>query len=155
MTPLFLTILSLILPSQTLSKPDAPHQETYRLETYRGEVVMLTELPSLKNLVFDKEPVLKQVVLLQADGSFLPLLSDDASRALFIDKRVRNKKAELVARKHKGMPYLQVVSFKIESEGKLQTPEYYCEVCAISVRFPQDCPCCQGELIFRMKPETH
>jgi hypothetical protein len=45
------------------------------------------------------------------------------------------------------------MNFEVEREGRLGTPEYFCEVCAISVRFPQDCPCCQGPLELRMKAD--
>ena len=38
----------------------------------------------------DPEPIAKQVVLLAEDGTIIPLLSDDASRALFLDERLRN-----------------------------------------------------------------
>jgi len=44
---------------------------------------------------------------------------------------------------------------KIEDDGRLRTPEYYCEICTISVRWPQTCPCCQGDMLLRMKPEPH
>jgi hypothetical protein len=46
-----------------------------------------------------------------------------------------------------------VITFKIEQDGRLQTPEYYCNICTISVRYPQVCPCCQGPMELRMKPQ--
>ena len=35
-----------------------------------------------------------------------------------------------------------------------ERPEYYCDVCAISVLYPQICPCCQGPMELRMRPES-
>ena len=94
------------------------------------------------------------MVLLAEDGTIIPLLSDDASRALFLDERLRNCRSEIQGRRFAGVPYLQVVSFKVEREGRLRTPEYYCDVCAISVLYPQICPCCQGPMELRMRPES-
>ena len=43
-------------------------------------------------------------------------------------------------------------AFQIEQEGRYRTPEYYCDVCSISVRYPQICPCCQGPMTLRVMP---
>jgi hypothetical protein len=101
----------------------------------------------------DAEPIARQVVLLGNDGSLTPLWSDEASRALFLDERLRNRPAEIRGKHVNGIPYVQVITFKVEQDGRLQTPEYYCNICTISVRYPQVCPCCQGPMELRMKPE--
>jgi len=101
----------------------------------------------------DPEPIAKQVVLVGDDGAITPLLSDDASRALFVDERLRDRPTEIKGKRFAGVPYVQVITFKIEQDGKYQTPEYYCNICTISVRYPQTCPCCQGPMELRMKPE--
>ena len=121
--------------------------------TLTGTVVELAALLKARGLSSDTEPVSKQVVLRSADGTVTPLLSDDAGRALFLDERLRGRPTEINGLRYSGLPYIQVVSFKIEDEGRLRTPEYYCEICTISVRFPQICPCCQGPMVLRMKPE--
>jgi hypothetical protein len=121
--------------------------------TLRGTVVELTAALKSLGLKYDTEPVARQVVLKADDGTLTPLFSDDASRALFEDVRLRGRRTEIQGRRHPGIPYLQVVTFQIEDEGRLRTPEYFCEVCTISVRFPQICPCCQGEMVLRMRPE--
>ena len=120
----------------------------------RGKVVTLAAALDAKKLGIrvDAEPTASTVVLLGEDGTITPLLSDEASRALFLDKRLRDRPAELRGKRFGGVPYFQVVTFKIEQDGKLQTPEYYCNICTISVRFPQVCPCCQGPMELRMKP---
>lgn len=131
----------------------AARSEKFETVTLTGTVVTLAEAMKSTGLAFDAEPVAKQVVLKGGDGTITPLLSDDASRALFQDERLRHRNTQVIGRRHPGLPYLQVVSFKIEDEGRLRTPEYYCEICTISVRFPQTCPCCQGDMVLRMKPE--
>jgi hypothetical protein len=120
--------------------------------TRSGRVMLLAKALKARGVTADPEPIAKQVVLVEPDGSITPLLSDEASRAFFEDDRLRDRKAELTARKFAGLPYLQVVSFKVEEGGVLRSPEYYCEVCHISVRAPQTCPCCQGPMELRMKP---
>jgi hypothetical protein len=121
--------------------------------TLTGTVIPLVEALKATGLPFDSEPVSKQVVLKEDDGTITPLLSDDASRALFQDERLRHRRARVMGRRVRGTSFLQVVSFQVEEDGRLRTPEYYCEICTISVRFPQICPCCQGEMVLRMRPE--
>lgn len=122
--------------------------------TLRGKVETLSAAlrSADPGLQVDVEPIAKQVVLVGEDGVITPLLSDEASRALFLDERLRNRPAEIKARPIAGMPYVQVITYKIEQDGKYQTPEYYCNICTISVRYPQICPCCQGPMELRMKP---
>lgn len=121
----------------------------------RGKVVTL--LAALKvvdpDLRPDPEPIAGQVVLLQEDKTVVPLIPDEAGQALFKDERLRNRPVEIRGRRLPGLPYLQVVTLKVEQDGRFRTPEYYCHVCAISLRRPQTCPCCQGSMEFRMKPD--
>jgi len=123
--------------------------------TLRGKVVTLAAAlrAASPDLRVDPETIAKQVVLVGEDGVITPLLSDEASRALFLDETLRDRPAEVRGKRFAGVPYLQVVTFKIEQDGRYQTPEYYCNICTISVRFPQTCPCCQGPMELRMKPE--
>jgi hypothetical protein len=123
--------------------------------TLRGKVLTLTEALKARGvgLNVDPEPATKQAVLLGEDGTITPLLSDETSRALFMDERLRNRNAQIVGRRHSGLPYLQVVTIQVESDGKLRSPEYFCDVCTISVYYPQICPCCQGPMELRMKPD--
>ncbi|APW62421.1 hypothetical protein BSF38_03965 [Paludisphaera borealis] len=121
----------------------------------RGKAVLLTEaVKELKlDVAIDPEPASKQVVVIGDDGVVTPLLSDVATRALFQDDRLRGRRVEVKARRFSGVPYIQAVTFRVEQDGRFQTPEYYCNICTISVRYPQTCPCCQGDMELRMKPE--
>jgi len=131
------------------------HDSAPEVVTLRGKVLTLNAALVSRGLsiTFDPEPIAKQVALVGEDGSIVPLLSDEASRALFLDERLRDCRAQVLGRRFVGLPYLQVITFKVERQGKFQTPEYYCDVCAIRVRYPQTCPCCQGPMELRMKPE--
>jgi hypothetical protein len=117
-----------------------------------GQVVELTSVLKARALVVDTEPIAQQMVLLEAGGTVTPLLSDEASRAFWLDARMRNRLVAIQGRRHPGLPYLQVVTFQVDDGGRWRTPEYFCEVCTISVRYPQICPCCQGPMELRMKP---
>ena len=121
--------------------------------TVTGTALLLTEALKSAGLTVDQEPMANLVVIKGDDGSIHPLLSDDASRALFKDNRLRGRRTEVKGLRREGLPFLQVVSFRIEQDGRFRTPEYYCEICTISVRDPQICPCCQGDMVLRMKPE--
>jgi hypothetical protein len=119
--------------------------------TLRGTVVELSEALQPLGLKSDREAISHQVVLKGGDGTITPLLCDDASRALFVDARLRNRPAEIDARRFPRLPYVQVMTFRVEDRGAFRTPEYFCEICTISVRYPQSCPCCQGSMELRMK----
>ncbi len=121
--------------------------------TIQGEAVLLTEVLTELKLTVDDKNIVEQVVLRTESGEVLPLLSDPGSRALFIDERLRGKPLEVQARRFQGLPYLQVTLFKIRVNEKYLIPEYYCDICTISVRYPQVCPCCQGDMELRMAPE--
>jgi hypothetical protein len=131
---------------------DGPPARSDRV-TLRGKVVELTGALKAKGVAADPGPIAGQVALVTDDGTVVPLLSDEASRALFQDRRLRDRRAEVVGLRIAGLPYLQVVDFRVEEEGAMRTPEYYCEICSISVRYPQTCPCCQGPMVLQMKPE--
>jgi hypothetical protein len=148
----FVGLIILIGMGSSSPQLTAPNSD---MVTLRGKVVMLSDALKSSGIEVeaDREPIAKQAVLLGGDGTITPLLSDEASRALFLDDRLRDRPAEIRGRRYAGVPYLQVMSFKVKREGRLDTPEYFCEVCAISVRYPQVCPCCQGPMELRMKPD--
>jgi hypothetical protein len=143
--------LWIILVFSAIAPPQNAAPETV---TVSGKVLTLTEALKARGLALevDPDPAAKQAVLLAEDGTIMPLLSDETSRALFLDARLRNRNAQIVGRRHQRLPYLQVVTIQVENDGKLRTPEYFCDICSISVRYPQICPCCQGPMELRMKP---
>ena len=70
-----------------------------------GKVLMLADALKARGLepAPDAEPIAKQVVILGEDGTITPLLSDETSRALFLDERLRNRKAQIVGRRFAGV----------------------------------------------------
>jgi hypothetical protein len=138
-----------------LAAVTSPPSAAPQAVTLRGKVMTLAAALEARQLGLkvDPEPIAKQFVLVAEDRSITPLFSDEASRALFLDERLRAGRVEIQGRRFAGVPYLHVSVFKVERDGEFKVPEYYCEVCAISVRFPQICPCCQGNMELRMKPD--
>lgn len=122
--------------------------------TRRGKVLTLASaMQALGMAVALDSEASHEVVLLGDDRSITPLFRDEVTRALFLDERLRDGRAEMHGRQFPGVPYLQVTSYQVERDGRFQTPEYYCNVCSISVRAPQTCPCCQGPMELRMRPD--
>jgi hypothetical protein len=145
-------LLALVLVSGSMARADGPAAQDVVL---KGRVMPLAAALEQAKLggPFDVGPLAKQFALVDGEGAVIPLLSDEASRALFLDEKLRNRPVEIKGKRYRGVPYLQVVTFRVEEAGRLRTPEYYCIVCSIRVRYPQICPCCQGQMELRMKPE--
>lgn len=140
-----LTLFLLLLTSQQPSPTQV---------TLTGTVILLEEHLKEQGIPADSEVAAQQAVLKADDGTITPLLSSVASRALVLDKRLRNRKAQIQGQMRPGFPYLEVVLFRVEEQGQFRIPEYWCDVCSISVRFPQICPCCQGEMTLQYKGLT-
>jgi hypothetical protein len=142
----FSLVVSMLVPVDDSTEP--------KTVTVRGEVVRLGEALGSFGVSGTQGPIEDQVVLRTEGWVIEPLLYNVGSRAFFEDDRLRDRPAELVARRLEGLPYLQVVSARVEDEdGEWRIPEYYCDICTISVRFDQPCPCCQAPMELRYKPE--
>lgn len=140
----------LTIAAGPIGSPSAPR---FVEVTVRGKVVPLGS--ALKSLGVDvkpdPEPLTREIVLLADDRSITPLFRDDASRAFFLDERMRDRRVEIRGRRFPGVPYLQVSTYQVEIDGRFQTPEYFCTVCSITELYPQTCPCCQGPMELRWK----
>jgi hypothetical protein len=143
-------ILAVFLAGQAPS--NSPKGES---ATLSGKVVTLAAALGNRSLKADAEQAESEVVLKTAEGEIVPLLRDTASRALFLDKRLRDRKAELTVKRSPGLPFVQVIVVRVEEDGKMRVPEYFCDICTISVRDPRTCPCCQGPMELRMRPEQN
>lgn len=141
---LVLMALAVLAPSVRAGSPEPV--------TLSGKARELGDVLKERTVSADSALVAGQVVWEGPDGKITPLLPNGASKALFLDERLRDRPAEITAWRHERLPFLEVVSLQVEENGKLRTPEYFCEVCTISTRFPQKCPCCQGPMELLYKP---
>ena len=145
-------------PNPNRDKQDQAGGVGFQTVTLAGTVIPLSQALHQRGLACDPDGVEDQLVLRQddPDATLTPILKDSATRAFWIDPdRFRDQAIRLTGRLYPGLPYLQVTLVRIRDaeDGVFRIPEYHCEVCAISSRFPQDCPCCQGTMEFRFKPE--
>ena len=95
----------------------------------------------------------KQVVLEMPSGELIPIVPNWRGRAFYQDKRLRNRKVELVGRQRKGIPYLQVLTiFTFDKQGVRQYTDYWCDLCSIPMYEIKPCDCCQDQIRIRFQP---
>jgi hypothetical protein len=120
-------------------------------ELFRGRVVLLREALTRRK-VDALEEFDKQVVLETPAGELIPIVPDWRGRAFFQDERLRNRKVELVGKRQKGVPYLQVLMvFTFDEKGKRQYTDYYCDTCAFPMYEIKQCECCHGPIRLRFQ----
>jgi hypothetical protein len=85
------------------------------------------------------------------DGELIPLLEDVRGRAFRRDERLRKMDVELLVRRYKGSPVVQVIRvFEVTKDGLLEV-DYWCEICAIAMYELKECECCQGPIELRKR----
>jgi len=128
------------------AEPEAPRR------LYRGKVVLAQE--ALKNRgIKVAEEMKEQAVLETPDGDLIPIAADWRGRAFFQDKRLRNRRVDLVGYQRPGIPWLQVlIIYVINEQGEREVMDYWCDICAIPMYEIKDCECCQGPIRLRFQP---
>lgn len=141
-------------PAQKPAKPDPGSETEVARELYSGKVVLLADALT-KRGIKSKAEMKDQVVLETEAGDLWPIISDWRGRAFFQDERLRNRQVDLVARKHPGVPYLQVLMiFTFNDEGERQYTDYWCDICSIPMYEIKDCDCCQGPIRLRYQQQA-
>ncbi len=125
----------------------------YQTDTVRGKVVWLDEaLKRLYNVTTEADAAETIVALETPDGQLLPLVPDTRGRAFAVDERLRNIDLEMLVRRYRGMPLVQVIRlYRVQPEG-LYEIDYWCDTCAISMFILKACECCQGPTRLRAIP---
>jgi len=122
-----------------------------RQELFSGKVVFLRDALKRKRIKASSE-IDKQVVLETATGELIPIIPDWRGRAFFQDKRLRERKVDLVGYRRPGVPYLQVLMvFVYNDKGVRQYMDYWCEICAIPMYEIKPCDCCQDPIDLRFQ----
>jgi hypothetical protein len=134
------------------SKEPATSADHSAQELFRGKVVLLRDALARRKIEA-REEFDKQVVLETAEGGLIPIVPDWRGRAFYQDARLRNRDVELVGKRQKGVPYLQVLMvFAFDEHGKRQYMDYYCDTCAFPMYEIKACECCHGPVRLRFQP---
>lgn len=120
-------------------------------QLFRGKVVLLPEALAHRDIRAAAE--MDDHVVLETDaGELIPILADWRGRAFYQDKRLRDRKVEVVGFRRQGIPYLQVLMvFTVDEDGQRQYTDYWCDVCSIPMYEIKPCECCQGEIRLRFQ----
>jgi hypothetical protein len=121
-------------------------------ELFRGKVVLVREALARRKIEA-REEFDKQVALETESGELIPIVPDWRGRAFFQDEHLRNRPVELVGKRAKGVPYLQVlIIFTFDERGTRQYTDYYCDTCGFAIYEIKPCECCQGPVHLRYQP---
>lgn len=140
-----------------LSAPSGAEERAARFEliTVRGRVVFFGEaFQRLHGIKLVEEARERTLAIETPTGELLPLVEDVRGRGFRNDERLRSYDVELLARRYRGSPALQILKvWSIEKKGRYEL-DYWCDVCAIAMFELKPCECCQGETEFRRRRVT-
>ena len=134
-----------------IARGDEPQAE-FTLDTIRGRVVYFAEaLEKQAGAAAVPEAKDRILALETKTGELIPLLEDVRGRAFRRDERLRKMDVELLVRRYKGSPVVQVIRvFEVAKDGLLEV-DYWCEICAIAMYELKECECCQGSIELRKR----
>jgi hypothetical protein len=155
--PLICGLISTVSLADDAPSPDSKtsaatkKRTTPPQELFTGKVVFLQEALKRRGIKAFSE-IEKQVALETPGGELIPIVPDWRGRAFFQDKRLRDRKVDLVGFRRKGVPYLQVLMiFAYNEEGVRQYMDYWCDICAIPMYEIKPCDCCQAPIELRFQ----
>jgi len=124
----------------------------FTVETHRGHVVFLAEAAEKRNGVPVVPEARDRILALEtSQGELIPLLEDVRARAFRRDERLRKMEIELVVRRYRGSPLVQIIGVaEIAKDGKFEI-DYWCDICAIAMFEQKDCECCQEPNVLRRR----
>jgi hypothetical protein len=154
---LFVALALDVGANRPANSEDAPKATTAAAEVpkelFAGKVVLLSEALKRKG-INSYDEMKDQVALETPEGELVPIVADWRGRAFFQDKRLRDRKVELVGTKRPGVPYLQVLMvFTFDEKGQRMYTDYWCDVCSIPMYEIKPCDCCQGDIRLRFQPQ--
>jgi len=121
-------------------------------ELFRGKVVLVREALARRKIEA-REEFDRQVALETDSGELIPIVPDWRGRAFFQDEHLRDRPVELVGKRAKGVPYLQVlIIFTFDKNGTRQYTDYFCDTCGFAMYEIKPCECCQGPVHLRYQP---
>ena len=128
-----------------LPRKDSPRK------LFTGKVVLAQEALKKRGIKVAEE-MKSQAVLETESGELIPIAADWRGRAFYQDKRLRDRKVELVGYRQPGIPYLQVLGvYFSNSRDEREVMDYWCDICSIPMYEIKDCECCQGPIRLRYR----
>jgi hypothetical protein len=145
----FFAATALLLWTCFLSAADTP---AYKTETLRGRAVYLAEAFEKQTGIAAVLEARERIIALQtADGTLVPLLEDARGRAFRNDERLRKMDLELLVRRYRTSPAVQIIRVvEVTKEGRFEI-DYWCDICAIPLVENRECDCCQGPVELRRR----
>lgn len=133
---------------------NADSKPTPEKELFRGQVVIVKDALEKRGITAFEE-MKEQVALETPDGKLLPIVADWRGRAFYQDKRLRDRKVELVGYQREGLPYLQVLMiFTFDKDDQRMYTDYWCDICSIPMYEIKPCDCCQQDTRLRFQPQA-
>lgn len=145
----------LVPPAET-SVADKPQKtpDEHPKQLFAGKVVMLHDALKRRKIKSYEDETKNQVVLETEAGELIPIVPDWRGRAFYQDKRLRDRRVELIGFRRPGVPYLEVLTvFTFNEKGERQYTDYWCDICAIPMYEIKPCDCCQGPIRLRFQPK--
>jgi len=133
------------------SPPKEPNKK-FDVLTLRGRVVWLAEAMARRYGVKTVPEAATRVLALETtDGDLFPLAEDIRGRGFRRDERLRKIDLELLVRRYRGAPVVQVIrAFELTKKVKFEL-DYWCDICAIVMFELKPCDCCQGDIELRRR----
>lgn len=133
---------------------DVPAKDDNLKELLSGKVVLLADALKERGIKSYGEEIQGQVVLVTKEDELVPIVADWRGRAFYQDERLRNRPVDLVVHRHKGVPWVQVLSiYTFDEQGARNITDYWCDICSIPMYEIKECECCQGPIRLRFRPQ--
>ncbi len=149
-------VLAVAVLASIASRPSGAFvspQQPARTITVEGVVKPATVKAAAKGQPGTAESQAETMAIIAVDGRQIAIADDEGGRMFYLDPAMRGREVRLKLIERGGGKPAEVIQSEVRHEGRWRVPQYYCDVCTISVRYPQVCLCCQGPMEFRYKPE--
>jgi hypothetical protein len=130
----------------TESHADADGKRPLEPELIRGKVVWLAAaLKREFGISTVPEVAENSLAILTKDGQLVPIVENLRGRAFRTDERLREMEVEILARRHRRQPLIQILRlYQVEDDQRYEI-DYWCDVCAIVMYETGPCACCQDD----------
>jgi hypothetical protein len=141
--------IPLLLAASLAAADDKPDFST---QTLRGRVVFFADAMEKQTGVRAVPEARERVLALETTaGDLVPLVEDVRGRAFRRDERLRQMDVELVVRRYRQSPLVQILRvYEVTKDGRYEI-DYWCDVCAIAMFENTECDCCQGPVDLRRR----